>query len=77
MSEWQSIETAPVNEEFLAYGSYVYPGDEHPTIYYMIASLNGCLTWPFETAEGNHPHGFFSHWMPLPAAPVDNGDKAR
>jgi hypothetical protein len=67
--EWQPIETAPKRSDFLAYGSYLYPGDTEETTYIMIAALTGVRDWPFETSEGQHPANFFTHWMPLPDPP--------
>jgi len=70
---WRPIETAPDHADFLAYGSYLYPGDKSETTYIMIAEKTGLRDWPYETDEGQHPANFFSHWMPLPPAPVANG----
>lgn len=71
MSEWRDISTAPDHEDFLAYGSYLYPGDKAETKYIMIAEKTGLPDWPYETDEGQHPANFFSHWMPLPPPPSE------
>lgn len=69
ISEWQPIETAPKDKDFLAYGSYLYPGDKSITEYQRVASLNDNPEYPYADDEGLHPDGFFSHWMPLPNQP--------
>jgi len=66
MTEWQDIVSAPRDAEFLAFGYYFYPGDKDPTIYYSIASRNGEF---INDWEGDHPAGFFTHWLPLPPPP--------
>jgi hypothetical protein len=66
---WQDIATAPDGADFLAYGSYLYPGDNTETQYIMIAEKTGLRDWPYETAEGQHPANFFTHWQPLPKPP--------
>jgi hypothetical protein len=69
---WQPIETAPKDRQFLAYGSYLYPGDRAVTDYTMIAEFScGDAEWPYRTHEGTHRKGFFSHWMPLPPSPTE------
>ena len=67
---WQPIETAPKDgSPFLAFGSYVYEGDTAPTIYMGVAEYSDEPNWPWRDAEGLHRETFYSHWMPLPAAP--------
>ncbi len=67
---WQPIETAPRDgTEFLAFGSYFYPGDKDATVYCSIVSRNGEF---WNDWEGDHPDGFFSHWTPLPSPPKIN-----
>lgn len=77
MDGWLEIGTAPQKGEFLAYGSYVYPGDKSATEYMVIAERTGLSDWPWETAEGMHPYGFLSHWTPLPTRPNHPSDRAR
>src|SRR5688500_16707537 len=48
---WQDIATAPRDGEFLAYGSYMYPEDIHPTEYTMVAERTGDEAWPYQTDE--------------------------
>ena len=69
---WMTIESAPKDGEFLAFGFYFYPGDKSPTIYYSIAERNGEF---IEDWEGKHPAGFFTHWLPLPLQPKENSDE--
>lgn len=72
MMDWQPIETAPKDGEFLAYGSYVYHGDTARTEYQNIAWRSGNSEWPWEDNEGQHPQDFYSHWMPLPPPPAED-----
>lgn len=68
---WMPIETAPRDHsEFLAFGSYLYPGDRGATTYCEVASYSGDLQWPWTDAEGMHRPEFFTHWQPLPKPPV-------
>lgn len=71
--QWQAIETAPNEGPFLAYGSYLYPGDKGVTEYTSIVERSGDPAWPWSTPEGNAAKEAFSHWMPLPAAPKSEG----
>lgn len=67
--EWQDIATAPVDGEFLAYGSYLYPGDKNITEYMAVARSTGKPEWPIETHDGEALSGVFTHWQPLPEPP--------
>lgn len=70
--DWQPIETAPRDgTRFLAYGSYLYPGDENRTDYIEVAWATGVTRWPWGDAEGEHPEDFFTHWLPLPTPPKE------
>jgi hypothetical protein len=70
MSEWQPIETAPRDgNDFLACGSYLYPGDKSVTWYMDIVGYSGDPDWPWESDEGKCKPDSYSHWMPLPPAP--------
>jgi hypothetical protein len=63
---WQPIETAPKDCEFLAYGWYVYPGDTARTEYWCVAEYDPAIPgYPWVDHEGAHPDLFFSHWAPL------------
>jgi hypothetical protein len=69
-SGWRDIASAPKDRPFLAYGSYLYPGDKFVTEYTMIAEFScGDAEWPFRTHEGTHRKGFFSHWHEFPHPP--------
>jgi hypothetical protein len=69
--EWQPISSAPAKDDFLAYGSYVYPGDRSPTRYYRVACRSANPNWPWQDEEGEHTADYFSHWMPLPPPPSE------
>lgn len=69
--DWRPIETAPAQGEFLAYGSYLYEGDKHPTKYMMIAERSQSKEYPWESYEGLHSPSFFSRWRPLPSPPKE------
>jgi hypothetical protein len=61
---WRTIDTAPTEGVFLAHAPHSQGG------YPLVACRNteGCVV---DTANGfDHP---FTHWMPLPAAPVSEG----
>lgn len=70
MSEWQLIETCPINQDvlFLENGK-VYLGvcvdyfDEDEKTY-----------WMFDTDHRSNA-GFPTHWMPLPASPIDKSSE--
>ncbi len=68
MCEWRTFDTAPRDDsEFLAFGSYVYPGDDSPTIYYAIVSFENTRRWGPRWTDGESYYAAhqFSHWMPL------------
>lgn len=67
---WMPIETAPMGEEFLAFGSYLYEGDSAPTVYMMLVDRTGKDAYPFASSEGLHVKGFFSHWQRRPEPPT-------
>ena len=66
---WRDISTAPRDgTEFLAYGSYVYPGDTAKTEYFSLVEYDASdpeYPWHWHDFEGYHPEGAFSHWKPL------------
>lgn len=76
MTDWMPLETARAagvmdGRDVLLYGSYLYPGDSDVTEYWMVGSYCG-RNGPgqrneggWETHEGVHADGFFSHWQPL------------
>lgn len=70
-NDGRPIETAPAQGEFLAYGSYLYEGDKHPTKYMMIAERSQSKEYPWERCEGLHSPSFFSRWRPLPSPPKE------
>lgn len=67
---WRPIETAPEKGPFLAYGAYLYPDDKDVTEYTSIVERSGDPAWPWETCEGNAAKEAFTHWQPLPSAPL-------
>jgi hypothetical protein len=68
---WEDIATAPRDgTEFLAYGCYIYPGDDELTEYMAIAWYSYTKDYPWEDADGRHPDEFFCRWRPLPAPPT-------
>lgn len=70
--DWQPIETAPKDgTEILVFGSYTYPDDPDPTVYWEIVSYREDphgYVW----TDGNQSsrENVFSHWMPLPPPPT-------
>lgn len=67
--QWQTIDSAPRDGQFLVYGSYHYPGDKNPTEYISIVERSGDPAWPWATSEGNVAREAFTHWQPLPSPP--------
>lgn len=66
---WQPIETAPMDgTQFLGFHLNT---DGYTGTWYTLAGYSGDPEWPWEDDEGKHPFGFLTHWMPLPAAPVE------
>ena len=71
--DWKPIGTAKqgIREpEILLYGSYLYPGDMKVTEYWYVGRWASCtgpnaLVDGWETSDGIHADGFFSHWAPL------------
>lgn len=61
---WQSIETAPVDQDVLLYC---------PNL--GVANPERIELGPVHTSRGSH-HAWATMWMPLPAAPVDGGEDA-
>lgn len=77
MSEWRNdMESAPRDKPFLAYGSYLYPGDKGVTEYTEVIEYSGDSEWPWEGMGGKCKPEVFSHWMPLPPPPLDNTSKS-
>jgi hypothetical protein len=70
-ADWRPIETSPRDyTDFLAYGSYLYPGDKGPTEYTEIVQYSGDDEWPWRGRDEVSKVSIFSHWMPLPKPPV-------
>ena len=65
--EWRDMDSAPTDgTRFLAWGSYVYPGDEFPTVYTDTVAYSGDERYPWRTFDdGNHPSCSFTKWLPL------------
>jgi hypothetical protein len=73
MSEWQPIETAPLNQRVLLFGPVTSelhdePGAPMVCTGYRMRPGNACFADPVEYYSVNIEA---SHWMPLPAPPRD------
>ena len=67
MSEWQPIETAPQDREFLAYWPGLHNDSWEITRTWWDAESQTFET-PHESVERDHPQAP-THWMPLPEPP--------
>lgn len=73
---WRPISEAPKDgTQFLAYGSYLYPGDTSPTEYCEVACYSGDDEWPWEDAEGLHKDSFYSHFALIGDLPAPTQEK--
>lgn len=76
--EWQPIETAPNEGEFLVYGGEVRPEvfSSYPADVTKVLGLGGGHE-SFVVADGDY-HGCTvygaTHWMPLPPPPSEPGN---
>ena len=69
-SEWQTMDTAPRDgARFLAFGSYQYPEDAHPTEYMEIVEFSFNDEYPWLDVDGQNKPEVYSNWMPLPTPP--------
>jgi hypothetical protein len=69
--KWQARDTAPKDgSDFLAY----HADDGYSGEWYVILSYDpqGYMDFKWQSDEGYHPIGFFTHWMPLPEPPEDS-----
>jgi hypothetical protein len=69
MSEWQPIETAPSEGQFLGFWEYVYYGDRDRTCGIEVAERGDYNSSWIMDHEGAHQPGIYTHWMPLPEPP--------
>ena len=71
-SEWQTMDTAPRDgARFLAFGSYQYPEDAHPTEYMEIVEFSFNDEYPWLDVDGQNKPEVYSNWMPLPTPPTN------
>ena len=63
---WRDMDSAPMDgTQFLAWGSYDYPGDISPTEYTSIVEARDNEEFPWRDVDGDNQPGVFTKWLPL------------